>query len=42
MDVFLDGTSRLMVGTAPNIKAEKYESLEKLSMEFAFTIPSWN
>ncbi|HUM83808.1 MAG TPA: helicase-related protein [Lachnospiraceae bacterium] len=36
MDVFLDGTSRLMVGTAPNIKAEKYESLEKLSMEFAY------
>ena len=36
MDVFLDGTSRLTIGTAPNIKAEKYENLEKLSMEFAY------
>ena len=31
MDVFLDGTSRLMIGTAPNIKAEKYENLESIS-----------
>ena len=36
MDVFLNGTSRLTIGTSSNIKAEKYENLEKLSMEFAY------
>lgn len=36
MDVFLDGTSRLTIGTAPNMSAEEYASLEKLSMEFAY------
>lgn len=36
MDVFLDETSRLIVGTAPNISASEYDTLEKLSMDFAY------
>ena len=36
MDVFLDGTSRLTVGSAPNITEEEYQQLEKLSMDFAY------
>lgn len=33
MDVFLDGTSGLTVGTAPNIISdEEYQQLEKLSI----------
>lgn len=36
MDVFLDGTSQLTVGTAPNIEADKYAELEGLCMEFAY------
>lgn len=36
MDVFLDGTSRLAVGSAPNITESEYQQLEKLSMDFAY------
>ena len=36
MEVFLDGTSRLTIGSAPNMTAEEYARLEKLSMEFAY------
>lgn len=36
MDVFLDGTSRLTVGAAPNITKAEYQQLEKLSMDFAY------
>lgn len=36
MDVFLDGTSRLTVGAAPNISEEEYQQLESLSMDFAY------
>lgn len=36
MDVFLDGTSRLHVSSAPNITEYEYDSLEKMSMEFAY------
>lgn len=36
MDVFLDGTSRLTIESAPNMNLEGYASLEKLSMEFAY------
>ena len=36
MEVFLDGTSRLTIGTVPNMNAEEYASLEQLSMEFAY------
>ena len=36
MDVFLDGTSRLTIGSAPNMTVEEYARLEKLSMEFAY------
>ena len=36
MEVFLDGTSRLTIGTAPNMSAEQYAGLEKLRMEFAY------
>ena len=36
MEVFLDGTSRLTIGSAPNMTAEEYAKLEKLSMEFAY------
>ncbi len=36
MDVFLDGTSRLTIGSAPNITEEEYQQLEKLSMDFAY------
>lgn len=36
MEVFLDGTSRLTIGTAPNMTAEEYAGIEKLCMEFAY------
>lgn len=36
MDVFLDGTSGLTVGSAPNITEAEYRQLEKLSMDFAY------
>lgn len=36
MDVFLDGTSRLTVGSSPNVSEEEYQQLEKLSMGFAY------
>lgn len=36
MDVFLDGTSNLTVGVAPNITEAEYQQLEKLSMDFAY------
>ncbi|MCD7835600.1 MAG: hypothetical protein LUG83_02880 [Lachnospiraceae bacterium] len=36
MDVFLDGNSRLTVGSAPNITEDEYQRLEKLSMDFAY------
>lgn len=36
MDVFLDGTSGLTVGVAPNITETEYQQLEKLSMDFAY------
>ena len=36
MDVFLDGTSGLTVGSAPNITETEYQQLEKLSMDFAY------
>lgn len=36
MDVFLDGTSDLTVGTAPNITDADYRQLEKLSMDFVY------
>lgn len=36
MDVFLDGTSGLTVGYAPNITETEYQQLEKLSMDFAY------
>lgn len=36
MDVFLDGTSGLTVGSAPNITETEYQQLEKLSMNFAY------
>lgn len=36
MDVFLDGTSGLTIGSAPNITEEEYQQLEKLSMDFAY------
>lgn len=36
MDVFLDGTSGLTVGFAPNITEAEYQQLEKLSMDFAY------
>lgn len=36
MDVFLDATSKLTVGFAPNITETDYQQLEKLSMDFAY------
>ena len=36
MDVFLDGNSKLTVGSAPNITETEYRQLEKLSMDFAY------
>ena len=36
MEVFLDGISRLTVGSALNITDAEYEKLEKLSMDFAY------
>lgn len=36
MDVFLDGNSHLTVHTVSNITPQEYETLEKLSMEFAY------
>lgn len=38
MDIFLDCTSRLTVGTAPNITESDYQQLERLSMDFAYNI----
>ena len=36
MDVFLDPHSRLHVHQVPNLSAEEYERLEKMSMDFAY------
>ena len=36
MDVFLDPNSRLTVKSVPNIGAEDYAKLEKMSMDFAY------
>lgn len=36
MDVFLDGTSALTVGTVSNITDDEYRQLEKLSMDFSY------
>ena len=36
MDVFLDPTSRLTVKSVPNICADEYRKLEKISMDFAY------
>ena len=36
MDVFLDGNSKLMVSSAPNVDAEIYSKLEKSCMDFAY------
>jgi len=36
MDVFLDGGSRLTIGTAANPSAKDYEAIEKLCSEFAY------
>lgn len=36
MDVFLDQRSRLTVRSVPNISAEEYSKLEKMSMDFAY------
>lgn len=36
MDVFLDGSSKLRVSSAPNVDAEIYSKLEKSCMDFAY------
>lgn len=36
MDVFLDGNSKLTVGTAPNITEDEYKKLEGMCMDFAY------
>ena len=36
MDVFLDGSSKLRVSSAPNVDAEVYSKLEKSCMDFAY------
>lgn len=36
MDVFLDGNSKLTIGTAPNITEEEYKKLEGMCMDFAY------
>ena len=36
MDVFLDGTSALTVGTVSNVTDDEYRQLEKLSMDFSY------
>ena len=36
MDVFLDQRSRLIVRSVPNLDAEEYEKLEKMSMDFSY------
>lgn len=36
MDVFLDGNSKLMVSSAPNVNVEIYSKLEKSCMDFAY------
>lgn len=36
MDVFLDGSSKLSVSSAPNVDAEIYSKLEKSCMDFAY------
>lgn len=36
MDVFLDGTSKLIVHSAPNISEDEYKKLNDMCMEFAY------
>jgi len=36
MDVFLDGNSKLTIGTAPNITEDEYKKLEGMCMDFAY------
>ena len=36
IDVFLDGTSALTVGTVSNVTDDEYRQLEKLSMDFSY------
>lgn len=36
MDVFLDQRSHLTVSNVPNISAEDYDKLEKMSMDFSY------
>lgn len=38
MDVFLDGNSKLTIGTAPNITEDEYKKLEGMCMDFAYDI----
>lgn len=36
MDVFLDGNSKLTIGTEPNITEDEYKKLEGMCMDFAY------
>lgn len=36
MDVFLDGNSKLTIGTSPNITEDEYKKLEGMCMDFAY------
>lgn len=36
MDVFIDGNSKLTIGTAPNITEDEYKKLEGMCMDFAY------
>ena len=36
MDVFLDGNSKLTIGTTPNITEDEYKKLEGMCMDFAY------
>lgn len=36
IDVFLDGNSKLTIGTAPNITEDEYKKLEGMCMDFAY------
>ncbi len=36
MDIFLDESAKLIVGSTPNITDDQYRKLEKLSMDFAY------
>lgn len=36
MDVFLDGNSKLTIGTVPNITEDEYKKLEGMCMDFAY------